>query len=154
MEIRSLRSAEAHEARGLLEDAFARTPYGASPRLALNRALEAESDESLALGACDGPRLVGLVLYGMVAGSRGAAKLHAVAVTAAARLRGVAAHMIDAAADALVRRGARLVVAEAPDDPVMRPGLALLERSGFAVEGRVGDFYRDRVDLLLLRRDL
>jgi ribosomal protein S18 acetylase RimI-like enzyme len=154
MEIRPLRAREALEARALVEDGLAGTPYAELPLLALNRALEGESDEALALVACDVPRLLGLVLYGRVAGSAGAAKLHVVAVTASARLRGVAARLVDAAAADLRARGARLLVAEAPDDPITRPVLALLEKSRFTLEGRVPDFHRDGVDLLLLRRDL
>ncbi|MFL5581427.1 MAG: GNAT family N-acetyltransferase [Gemmatimonadaceae bacterium] len=154
MDIRPLQPGDAPAARALVEGTVSRTPYGALPLLALDRAFEGESDESLAVVAADEGQLAGIALYGLVAGAKGAGKLHFVTVTAAARLQGVAARLLDAAADDLRRRGGRLVIAETPDDPMTRPGLSLLERSGFVLEGRVAGFYRDGVDLLLLRRDL
>src|SRR3712207_9001534 len=50
--------------------------YGKLPLLALDRALRGDSDESLALVAVEGQVPVGVALYGLVAGTRGAAKLH------------------------------------------------------------------------------
>lgn len=153
MLIRSLHSFDVADARTLVEQAVAGTPYGEAPRTALARAIERSSPEALALVAVEDAALLGIVLYGVVAGSV-AGKLHLVAVTAAARLRGVGARLLDAAADDLRARGALLFVAETPDDPVARPGQTLMERSGFVLEGRVADFHREGVDLLLLRREV
>lgn len=154
MEIRAPVDAEAAAARGLVAAVVAGTPYGELPLERLRVALEASTDESRALIAAAGGEVVGLVLFGFVAGAVRTGVLHLVAVTAAARLRGVATQLIEAAVGELARRGARLVVGEMPDDPALLPARTLLQRAGFAEEARVADYYRDSVDLIVLRRDL
>ena len=147
MAIRLLRAEDEHAARALVDSAVAGTPYGELPRLALERALAGGSAESLAVVAVEGEALVGLALYGLVAGTRGAAKLHFTAGTSTRQL-------LDEVATDLRRRGARLLVAELPADPAVRAWRGALEACGFAIEGRVADYHRDGVDLLLLRREL
>jgi ribosomal protein S18 acetylase RimI-like enzyme len=154
MVIRSLRPEDAGEARELVEAEIAGTPYGELPRWALDTALRDESDEALGYVAADGDLVIGLALYGLVAGAQGAGRLILVAVTAGARLRGVGAQLVDAAVADLGRRGARFAGVEFPADPVLRPGLTLLMRSGFREESRVADFFRDGVDLVFLRRKI
>jgi len=98
--------------------------------------------------------VTGLVVFGIVAGAMGTGRLHLVAVSAAARLRGVASALISAAFERLRSEAVRVVFAEVPDDPGLAPGRALLLREGFIEEARVADFFRDGVSLILLRRDL
>jgi ribosomal protein S18 acetylase RimI-like enzyme len=152
--IRPLRAEEAPAARALVLGVVGDTPYRFQPLSALDAALGAESDEARALVAAEGEELVGLALYGRVAGTLGAGKLHLAVVTAGARLRGVGRRLADAAAADLAARGCRFVLAETPGDAMLAPGLELLARAGFAEEARVRDYYRDGIPLLLLRRDL
>lgn len=121
---------------------------------ALARALAGEDEESSGLLLVREREILGLILFGWVAGALGTAKVHFIAVTAAARLRGLGTHLFAAALETLRAAQARMLIAEVPDDPVLRTGVALLERCGFVEEGRVADFYRDGVDLRLLRLDL
>jgi ribosomal protein S18 acetylase RimI-like enzyme len=142
-------------ARALARTELAGTPYGEGPLETLERVLgTGGDDEARSLVAVRGGELVGLVVYGLVAGAQGAGRLHLVLVTASARLAGVGLSLCDAAAEALRRDGARLVVAEVPDDAATAAGRELLRRAGFREEGRIPDFHRDGVALLLLRRDL
>ena len=144
MDIRPLRAEDERAARALVERVVAGTPYGGLPLLALERALSGATDEYLGLISLRRGGADGLALYGLVAGTRGAAKLHLVTGEGAAQL-------LDAVAADLRRRGARLMVAEVPDDRAWR---AALEEGAFVVEGRIADYYRDGVHLLLMRREL
>ena len=151
--VRPLLPDDAAGARALVHAETAGTTFAEPLREALDRALEGTSDEARALCALRDGELVGLCLYGRVAGSR-AARLHLVAVTASARLGGVARRLCDATAAALADSGAALLVAEYPDAPAFAAGAELLRRAEFVEEGRVRDYFRDGVDLVLFRREL
>lgn len=154
LQIRPLTTSDASSARALVLGEVGGTPYTELPLTAVRRALDAEGEEVRGLVAIDGQELVGLVLYGWVAGALATGKLHLIAVTAAARLRGVGSQLCESAVSDLASSGARLVIAEVPDDPALRPGLLLLQRCGLGEEGRIADFHRDGIALVLLRRDL
>ena len=130
------------------------SPYGELPASALATALDDPTIEARGLVAVRGGEITGLVLFGTVAGAVGTGRLHLVAVSAAARLRGVASALIAEAVSRLRQEGARVVFAEMPDDPGFAPARALLLRERFIEEARVADFYRDGVALLVLRRDI
>jgi ribosomal protein S18 acetylase RimI-like enzyme len=106
--------------------------------------------EYLALAAPDEGALRGLVLFGDVAGSEGAATIIAVGVAAGARRQGVGGSLVRAACDVMHARGARLVVAELADDPTLDSAHALLTRCGFAEVGRVPDLYSAGVAMRIL----
>ncbi len=111
---------------------------------------EAASDEGWAIVVPG----VGVAVAGFVAGAVGTGKVHLVAVEPPMRGRGRGAALVEAAVRTLAERGARLVVAEMPDDPTdaaLVAGRAALERGGFAEEARVRDLFRDGVDLVVLR---
>lgn len=121
---------------------------------ALELALDGTTPESRGLVALSpGGEVIGVVIFGAVAGAIGAGRLHYVAVGASARLRGVASGLCAAALETLAREGCRLVVAELPDDAALRPGAIALARAGFIAEARVPDFYRDGVALVFWRAD-
>jgi ribosomal protein S18 acetylase RimI-like enzyme len=137
-------------ALAVLDDARDAEPMLAS----LDGALRSASDEYGAIVAHDGDALVGVVVFGETAGARGAGRLYLVAVDATARRRGIAMALTEAACTDLRTRGARFVVIEAPEEARLQPALALAWRAGFREEGRVGDYVRDGVGLVVLRRDL
>ena len=144
--------------RELITHELGATPYAEASSSALTQALEAAatgtSMESRGLIAERDGEIVGLVLYGLVAGSEGAGKLHAVIVTASARLHGVGSRLCNAAIAALAMHGARFVIAEVADDPRVAPGRALLAHTGFSEEARVPDYFADGVALVFLRHDV
>ena len=154
LEIRPLRAGDRSAARELADGELAQTPYGEIPASALTTALDGGSNEARGLAAIAEGEMTGLVLFGLVAGAVGTGRLHLVAVTASARLRGVASALIDAAVAELKASGARVAFVEMPDDPRLRPALSLLTREGFAEEARVADFFRDGVSLVVLRREI
>lgn len=136
----------------MIENEFGRTPFAEVAYAALDGAL-GEGEELRGVVAESDGELVGVAIYGLVAGSVGTGKLHLIAVSAAARLRGVARRLCDEAVGELARDGARLVIAELPDTPGLSAGRELLGRCGWRVEGRIDDFFADDVPLLLMRRD-
>ena len=151
--LRPPRPNETAAARALAAGAVAATPYAPAILDALAAALEGRGAEWEALVAARAGEVVGVAVYGLIAGAAGAGRLHLVAVTAGARLRGVGTALVDAAVAALAARGARFVLAELADDPRMAPGRELVLHAGFAEESRVPDFYADGIDLAFLRRD-
>ena len=154
LEIRTLRPEDRSAAQELAAGELLQSPYAELPASALSTALGDESREARGLVSVADGELTGLVVYGVVAGAIGTGRLHLVAVSAAARLQGVASALIAAAFDQLRSEGTRVVFAEMPDDPGLAPGRALLLRERFVEEARVADFFRDGVSLILLRRDL
>ena len=106
-----------------------------------------------AVAAVAGEALLGVALHGVVAGSEGAGMIHGIVVAPAARRAGVGRGLVDGAVAALVSSGARVVLAELPDDPALGDLHALLRRSGFVEDGRVADLVRDGVAMVFWRRD-
>lgn len=153
--IRPLALDDEGAARALFTYAFGNTLYADAPRAALVRALSgAAPSEATGLVATTGDTVVGVAVYGEVAGAEGAGKMHGMAVSADARRHGVARLLIEAFVADLSRRGARFVVVEFPDAAEMAVGRALLQHSRFVEESRVADYFRDGIALCFLRRDL
>ncbi len=134
----------AHDAAG--------TPYVEVPRYFLRLALEGRTAESRGIVADRDGEMLGFALYGDVAGAVGTGRIHFIGVTASSRLNAVGVSLCDAAVDDLAACGARIVVAELPDDPLLVSGRALFARCGFTEVGRVPDYYRDGIALIILAR--
>jgi ribosomal protein S18 acetylase RimI-like enzyme len=129
-------------------------PYADSLRASLESAMRSASDEHRAIVAHDGDMLVGLAVFGETAGALGAGRIHLVAVDPSARRNGLGMALTQAACADLRARRARFVVIELPEEPRLESALRLARRAGFYQEGRVRDYVRDGVGLLVLRRDL
>jgi ribosomal protein S18 acetylase RimI-like enzyme len=138
--------------KAFIDRDLAGTSYAEVPLYFLHLALEGRSAESSAVVAERNGDVMGFALYGHVAGSVGAGRLHFISVTASARLNAIGVGLCNAAVASLGAGGARLVVAEVPDDPVLASGHALLARCGFVEAARVEDYYRDGVALMILAR--
>ena len=152
--LRSLDASDSTAARALASAALADAPH-ADPLLAsLDAAIRSGSEEYRALVARDGDRLAGVIVFGEIAGARGAGRIYLVAVDANARGRGLGAALLHSALSHLGARGARFVVIELPEEPRLASALRLAGRTGFFEEARVGDYVRDGVGLLVLRRNL
>lgn len=154
MEIRPVEPGDRRDAQELAAAELLQSAYGELPASALATALAGESPGARGLVAVSDGELKGVVVFGMVAGAIGTGRLHLVAVSAAARLRGVGSALIAAALERLRAEAVRVVFVEMPDDPAVAPARALLLREGFIEEARVADFFRDGVSLVLLRRDV
>jgi ribosomal protein S18 acetylase RimI-like enzyme len=152
--VRRLLPDDAQVARVLAASDIAGTPYAEAPMHALERALDGDDPEAWGLVAVRDAELVGLVLLGLVAGAQGAGRLHLIVVTASARFGGVGRLLLDRAADEAAQRGARFLLAEIPEDPVLAPAHELLRRAGFRTESRIADFIRDGIGIAFARRDL
>jgi len=109
-------------------------------------------NEHLALVTGNARELRGVVLFSQVPGSEGAAAISGVSVLEPRRRRGVASALVSAACARLNERGARLVVAELADDPVLEAAHGLLKKCGFVQSGRVANFYRKGTDMVILER--
>lgn len=150
----SLAAPDATAARALADTALGDAPYAELLLASLDGALTAASDEYRAIVARDESVLLGLIVFGETAGAVGAGRIYFVVVDPAARRRGIATALVDAACRDLRARGARLVAMELTEDPRLERGRWLAHRAGFREEARVSDYVREGVGLVLLRRDL
>jgi predicted GNAT superfamily acetyltransferase len=143
---------DAASARAFVSDHFAGTRYRSRVLEILECALRFDDPEYMALLAHDGagPQLVGLALFGAVAGARSVVKVHALVGHDAP----AAAALVEAIRETSEHSGERMIVCEIPDDEPFTVAAAALVSSGFTEEGRVPDFVRDGVALRLLVRPL
>src|SRR5690349_15424640 len=132
-------------ARVLLMGALGVTPY-------IDRAMEilqlaerggGHDDEHCALVIERDGTVAALALFGAVAGAVGVKKLHVAVLAPSVSAEDVGQRILRAVFDEARGQGARLIVAELPDDPAMGQVRALLATEGFAEEARVPDFYRE-----------
>jgi ribosomal protein S18 acetylase RimI-like enzyme len=151
---RPLADPDSAAVRALVISVLADVSYAEPMLAALERAIQRAGDEYRAIVACEASAPVGLIVFGEVAGARGAGRIHLVAVDPNARQRGIALHLIDTACATLRERGCRLVTIELPADARIANIRRLAGRAGFREEGRIDDFVGDGVALVLLRRDL
>lgn len=151
---RPLGPADAVAARALVYAALGVTPYVDRVVELLDQAARGADPEARALVIERDGTIAGLVIFGLVAGASGAARLHALVLDRGVTADDVGGRLTSAAAAAAAAAGARLLVAEVPDDPAIGQVPAVLLRNGFREEARVPDFFRDGVALTFLRRDL
>jgi L-amino acid N-acyltransferase YncA len=140
--------------RAFVEHDLAGTPYGAVADYFLRLASAGAASEARAIVAERAGAVVGFALFGDVAGAIGTGRVHFVSVTSSVRLHAVGAGLCAAAVADLTANGARLVVAELPDEPSFLPGRTLLARCDFVEIGRVPDYFRDSTDLVVLARNI
>ena len=138
--------------RDLVDHDVAGTPYAAVVEYFLRLAGEGNESESRAIVAERAGEIVGFALFGEVAGAIETGRMHFVSVTASARLHAIGVGLCEAAVADLASAGARLIIAELPDESLLSPGRALLARCDFSETARVADNYRDGVDLIVLQR--
>jgi hypothetical protein len=148
IELRPLMPEDADAARAVIVARLGGTRYEARALEQLDVALSFEDPEYMALLAAEpeSRQLVGLVMFGGVAGAKQVTKLHVLLGHAAGSCAALAAAVRTVAAES----GERMVVAEVPDDPVFRDQVAALRASDFDEEGRVDDFVADGVGLRFL----
>jgi hypothetical protein len=149
--LRPLMPQDAAAARAFVSARLAGTRYRQRATEMLDSALEFEDPEYMALLAVgDDERIVGLVLFGTVAGARSVVKVHA--VIGGDRAAGLA--LLEAVRHTSEESGERMIVCELPDDPALAAAAAALDAGGYVEEGRVPDFITEGVALRLLVRPL
>jgi hypothetical protein len=151
---RPLGSGDAAAARALVHAALGVTPYVDRVLEVLDQAARGGDPDARALVIERDGTIAGLVIFGLVAGASGAARLHALVLGRGVSADDVGGRLTHAAANAALAEGARLLVAEVPDDPALGQVPAVLLRNGFHEEARVPDFFREGVALIFLRRTL
>jgi hypothetical protein len=151
---RSLRPDDAVPARALVHVVLGVTPYVDRVVELLDQAARGGDPEARALVIERDGTIAGIVLFGVVAGTSSAAKLHALVLNRGVSVDDVGSRLTSAAATAVAAAGARLLLAELPDDPALGPVPGILLRNDFREEARVPDFFRDGVALCFFRRDI
>ena len=151
---RALRAGDAVPARALVYAVLGMTPYVDRVLELLDDAARGNDPEARALVIERDGTIAGLAIYGLVAGTIGAAKLHALVLDRGISADDIGGRLANAASAAARSSGARLLVAELPDDPAIGAVPAVLVRNGFREEARIADFFREGVSLTFLRREL
>jgi hypothetical protein len=148
IELRPLLPDDADAARAFVVARLSGTRYEARVLEQLDVALSFDVPEYMALlGAVPAAaQLVGVVMFGAVAGAHRVSKLHALLGDDEAICAALATAVRTVASDS----GERMVVAEMPDDPVFRQAIAALLGSGFDDEARVDDYVADGLGLRFL----
>jgi uncharacterized protein YhfF len=139
---------DAGAARAMIAARLGGTRYEARALEQLDVALTFEDPEYMALLAAEpaSGQLVGLVMFGAVAGAQRVTKLHVLLGDD----EGTCSTLASAVRTVASESGERMVVAELPDDPVFAVAIAALRASAFHEEGRVDDFVADGVGLRFL----
>jgi hypothetical protein len=150
--LRALMPDDAEAARALITERFEGTRYRTRALELVDEALRFEDPEYMGLVAVDGepPRLVGIILFGTVAGARSVVKVHGIAC----RDRDVAVALLEAVRQASENSSERMIVCELPDDAPFELTAEALAATGYEEEGRVPDFVRDGVAMRLMVRPL
>ena len=148
IELHPLLPKDADAARALVVARLTGTRYESRVLEQLDVALSFEDPEYMALLAAVpvSGQLVGVVMFGAVAGAHRVSKLHVLLGDDEATCAILAMAVRTVASDS----GERMVVAEVPDDAVFRPAIAALRGSGFDEEARVADFVADGLGLRFL----
>ena len=137
--------------RVLLMGALGVTPYIDRALEVLELAERGHDPEHRALVIARDGTVAGLALFGMIAGTRGAARLHTAVLAPGVEADDVGERLMDAVVHAARESGARFLLAEMPDDPAIGSVLALLRQHGFREDARVPDFFREGVALSFLK---
>ena len=154
LRIRPLRGSDASAARLAVLAELGGTPYAEPALAAVELAQRGATGDAAGLVAEHRGELVGVVVFGEVAGALGAGRLLCAVVADHAQRRTVGEELCEAAIAELARRGARFVLAEVPDDARLTSLREVLRGCGFSEEGRVPDYFTDGVALTFWRRDL
>lgn len=137
--------------RVLLMGVLGVTPYIDRALEVLELAERGNDPEHRAIVIARDGTVAGLALYGTIAGSEGAARLHTAALAPGVEADDVGRRLVRAVAGAARSSGARFLLAELADDPALGTLASLLREQGFAEDARVPDYYRDGIALTFLR---
>jgi len=140
--------------RVLLMGALGVTPYIDRALEVLERAERGGDPEHRGMVVARDGTVAGLVLFGLIAGTSHAARLHTAVIAPGVQTDDVGGRLMRSVEDAARTAGAQFMLAEMPDDPAIGHILTLLREQGFREEARVPDFFREGVALTFLRLPL
>lgn len=143
---------DAAGAHALLISRLGVTPYVDRAIEILNIAEHGGNEEHRAHVVARDGTVAGLALFGRVAGTEAGFRLHLLLVVSSDG--DVGERLLDSVIQAVLDSGGRFLVAEIADEPALTTTTHLLRRRGFEEEGRIPDYFRDGVPLLILRRTL
>lgn len=153
--LRQLSEGDLGAARALLRAAAAGPAYADALVGIIETAALSPGAECRGIVADLDGRMAAIAVYGEYAGASGAGRLHLVAVAERHRRHGLGTALMNVAAAELGARGARLILAELPDDrPALDDYTAFLRALHFAEESRIPDLYRPGVALIFLRTEV
>jgi ribosomal protein S18 acetylase RimI-like enzyme len=147
---RPLLPEDAAGAHQLLINRLGVTPYFDRADELLNVAERGGDEEHRALVIARDRTVAGLALFGRIAGTESGFRLHALVVESIDR--DVGDRLIGAILNAVISYGGTFLVGEFADEPALTTTIALLREHGFEDAGRIPDYYRDGVPLVILRR--
>lgn len=136
-----LHAAFADDARALVLTELFGTPYSETILSALEHAILGGNEEYRVMQEMTDGELTGVALFGHVAGTSSTSRILFVAAGSKSLIEAVSA----------LGAGARLLIAELPDDRPFDRMRKLLQESGFREESRISDLYREGVALTFLR---
>ena len=139
-------------AHRLLEMRLGVTPYIDRAVEILNIADRGGDAEHRAYVVARDGTVAGLALFGMVAGTEAGYRLHALVVQS--HEGDVGGRLVQAVMTAVLEGHGRFLVAELADEPALSATMTVLRAQGFEEAGRIPDYFRDGVPLVILRRDL
>lgn len=143
---------DAAGAQQLLVQRLGVTPYIDRAVEILTLAERGDDPEHRAYVVARDRTVAGLALFGAIAGTDAGYKLHTLAVES--REGDVGDRLVEAVVEAVRAARGRYLVAELADDPALATTILTLRANGFAEVGRIADYYRDGVPLVILRRNL
>jgi L-amino acid N-acyltransferase YncA len=142
---------DAAGAHQLLVSRLGVTPYVDRAVEILNIAERGGDEEHRAYVVARDRTVVGLALFGKIAGTEAGFRLHLLLVVST---EDVGERLLEAVTQAVIDSGGRFLVAEIAEEPALTGTVSLLRDHGFDEAGRVPDYFRDGVPLVILRRDL
>jgi len=154
LDVHAAREEDLAAAVHLLEFESEKNPWlGRTSELLRDAVANSRGEYRACVAERDG-EIVGLGVYGMVAGTIGTGMLYSVLVAPRSRRAGIGMRILFHLAADLANSGARTIVAEIPGDPYVVRYRALLIAYGFVEETRIEDYYRDGVPQIVSRLDL
>jgi ribosomal protein S18 acetylase RimI-like enzyme len=149
---RALMPEDAVGAHQLLINRLGVTPYFDRAVEVLGIAERGGDEEHRAYVVARDRTVAGLALFGRIAGTESGFRLHALVVESVER--DVGDRLVGTVLKAVLEYGGTYLVAEFAEEPALATTIGLLRDHGFDEAGRIPDYYRDGVPLVILRRKL
>ncbi|HEY6220807.1 MAG TPA: hypothetical protein VIV65_12210 [Gemmatimonadaceae bacterium] len=143
---------DAAAAHALLVSRLGVTPYVDRAIEILKIAERGHDEEHRAHVVARDGTVAGLALFGKIAGTEAGFRLHLLLLVSSEG--DVGERLLESVMSAVRDGGGRFIIAEIADEPALVTTTTLLRSHGFEEEGRIPDYFRDGVPLLILRRNL
>lgn len=154
LEVRAARESDLAAALALMEWERQKNPWmERSGEIFRDAVMYPEREYKACVAEREG-ELVGIGVYGIVAGTIGTGMIHAILVAPRSRRAGIGLRILEYTVADLASRRLRVIFAELPSDPYLVRYRALLISYGFFEESRIEDYYRDGISQIVSRLDL